>query len=65
MTEDPIVAEVRAIRQQMFKECGNNLYGLVQYLRSQRMKYPPTTTGANAKKGKRLSRSDATGRPRG
>jgi hypothetical protein len=36
MTQDPIVAEVRAIRDQIFKECGQNLKKLAQFLQSQR-----------------------------
>jgi len=36
MTEDPIVAEVRAVREQLFKECGYSLDKLVAYLHRQR-----------------------------
>jgi hypothetical protein len=36
MTEDPIVAEVRAVREQLFKECDCSLEKLVAYLHRQR-----------------------------
>jgi hypothetical protein len=38
MTDDPIVAEVRAVREQMFKECDYDLGKLVRYLHRQRKK---------------------------
>lgn len=36
MTQDPIVAEVRAVREQLFKECDYDLGKLVKYLHSER-----------------------------
>ena len=38
MTEDPIVAEVRMVREQLFKECDYDLSNLVRYLHRQRKK---------------------------
>lgn len=36
MTVDPIVAEVRAVREQLFKECDYSLDKVVAYLHRQR-----------------------------
>ena len=41
MTEDPIIAEVRAVREQMFKECDYDLGKLVRYLQRQRKTLGP------------------------
>jgi len=38
--EDPIVAETRALRQQLMDEVGNDLDALVQYLREREREHP-------------------------
>lgn len=38
--EDPIVAETRALRQELMDEVGNNLDGLVKYLRERELEHP-------------------------
>ena len=40
MTDDPIIAEVRAVREQMFKECDYDLGKLVRYLQRQKKLRP-------------------------
>lgn len=55
--EDPIVAETRALRQELMDEVGNDLGALVKYLQERELEHPellvslpphaPTTT-ANA-----------------
>jgi hypothetical protein len=38
--EDPIVAETRALRQQLMDEVGNDLDALVAYLRERELEHP-------------------------
>jgi hypothetical protein len=38
--EDPIVAETRALRQQLMDEVGNDLDTLVAYLRERELEHP-------------------------
>jgi len=38
--EDPIVAETRALRQQLMDEVGNDLDGLVTYLKERELEHP-------------------------
>ena len=38
--EDPIVAETRALRQQLMDEVGNDLDGLVRYLQERELEHP-------------------------
>ena len=38
--EDPIVAETRALRQQLMDEVGNDLDALVKYLRERELEHP-------------------------
>lgn len=39
MSEDPIVAETRALRQEMMDEVGNDLDALVDYLQCEQEKH--------------------------
>ena len=39
MSEDPIVAETRALRQEMMDEVGNDLDALVDYLQREQEKH--------------------------
>lgn len=38
--EDPIVAETRALRQQLMDEVGNDLDALVKYLKERELDHP-------------------------
>jgi hypothetical protein len=38
--EDPIVAETRALRQQLMDEVGNDLDALVNYLQERELEHP-------------------------
>jgi hypothetical protein len=38
--EDPIVAETRALRQELMDEVGNDLDALVKYLRERELAHP-------------------------
>ena len=38
--EDPIVAETRALRQQLMDEVGNDLDALVKYLKERELEHP-------------------------
>ncbi len=38
--EDPIVAETRALRQQLMDEVGNDLETLIKYLRERELEHP-------------------------
>ena len=38
--EDPIVAETRALRQQLTDEVGNDLDALVEYLKQRELEHP-------------------------
>jgi hypothetical protein len=38
--EDPIVAETRALRQQLMEEVGNDLDALVKYLQERELDHP-------------------------
>ena len=38
--EDPIVAETRALRQQLMDEVGNDLDALIAYLQKQELEHP-------------------------
>jgi hypothetical protein len=38
--EDPIVAETRALRQQLMDEVGNDLDALVRYLQERELEHP-------------------------
>jgi hypothetical protein len=39
MSEDPVVAETRELRQQMMEEAGNSLDGLFDYLQKEQESY--------------------------
>ena len=39
MSEDPVVAETRELRQQMMEEAGNSLDGLFDYLEKEQESY--------------------------
>jgi hypothetical protein len=38
--EDPIVAETRALRQELMDEVGNDLNALVKYLKERELEHP-------------------------
>lgn len=40
MWEDPIVAETRALRQELMNEVGNDLDALVEYLKRREAEHP-------------------------
>lgn len=58
--EDPIVAETRALRQQLMDEVGNDLDALVDFLKERELEHPerlvslpprkPAIAGANGAK---------------
>jgi hypothetical protein len=59
--EDPIVAETRALRQELMDEVGNDLGALVKYLQERELEHPerlvslpprPPITTANAREKK-------------
>jgi len=57
--EDPIVAESRALRQQLMEDVGNDLDSLVKYLKERELEHPerlvslpprrPVTAGSEPK----------------
>lgn len=57
--EDPIVAETRALRQQLMDEVGNDLDKLIEFLKQRELEHPerlvtlpprrPVTVGTNEK----------------
>jgi hypothetical protein len=56
MPEDPIVAETRALRQEMMDEAGNDLDSLFAYLQKEQMKYQERLVTLPARKAIPLSR---------
>jgi hypothetical protein len=61
--EDPIVAETRALRQQLMDEVGNDLDALVKYLKERELDHPerlvslpprrPSTSSSTTEKKRR------------
>jgi len=61
--DDPIVAETRALREQLMDEVGNDLEALVKYLQERELDHPerlvsraPRRVGAKASRNKNADR---------